>query len=240
MAYLVWHNFGGHTKQSVSHRTLSALLCTWAAYPDDSRSRFGGRPTRATAIAMVVVTSNPYPIWWRGITSAPPAQWSYVFEELTGQDTADEWALAAAIFVARTRRRTGHGPTFAELFAELLPDTGGLPAPFPGSLDFVERRRAVTGFRGHTTIEWRRRGMIGWDRDVPRSLRVGKAFRERSRQRQSTGDDRPRPRAGIDAALAPGITRVFPGEPGDCGGAHRYSLLGCEQSTPGAIGGEYR
>lgn len=142
---------------------------------------------------MVAVTSNSYPIWWRGITIAPPAQWSYVFEELTGPDTAEEWALGAAVFVAQTRHRTGRGPTFGELFTELLPDTRGLPAPFPEGLDFAERRRAVTGFRGHVTIEWRRRGMIGWDKDVARSLRVGHAFRERSRQRQLIRSSRPHP-----------------------------------------------
>lgn len=143
---------------------------------------------------MVVVTSNPFPIWWRGITTAPPAQWSYVFEELTGADTAEEWALAAAVFIAQTRRRTGRGPTFSELFTELLPDTAGLPAPFPEDLDFAERRRAVTGFRGHVTIEWRRRGMISWEKNVTRSLRVGPVFRERSRHRQQARNARPRPR----------------------------------------------
>lgn len=133
---------------------------------------------------MVAVTSNSYPIWWRGITTAPPAQWSYVFEEFTADDTATEWALAAAVFIAKTRRRTGHGPTFAELFSELLPDAKGLPTAFPEGMEFAERRNAIRGFRGHVTIEWRRRRMISWDKDVARSLRVGPAFRELSRQRQ--------------------------------------------------------
>lgn len=125
-----------------------------------------------------------YPIWWRGIASPPPAEWSYLFEEFTGDDTAEEWALAAAIFIAQTRRRTSHGPTFSELFGHLLPDTRGLPSPFPPGLDFIARRRALTGFRGHVAIEWRRRALISWDKDVARSLRVGRAFRERSRVRQ--------------------------------------------------------
>lgn len=67
----------------------------------------------------------------------------------------------------------------------LLPDTGGLPGPFP-ELEFMERRRVVTGFRGHAAIEWRRRGMISFDRAVMRSLRVGRAFREHSRLRQQS------------------------------------------------------
>jgi len=130
------------------------------------------------------VTPDPDPIWWREIHSPPPAQWAHVFDELTGKDNAEEWALAAGIFVAQVRRRTGRGPTYAELFAHLLPDTDGLPAPFPPGLTYFERRRALTGFRGHVTIEWRRRGMISWETGVMHSLRVGRAFRARSRDRQ--------------------------------------------------------
>ncbi|NYD53584.1 hypothetical protein [Microbacterium pseudoresistens] len=107
-----------------------------------------------------------------------------MFEELTGDATADEWALAAAIFIAQTRRRTGAGPTFSEVFASLLPDTSGLPGPFPPELGPDERRLAISGFRGHVMIEWRRRDMIGFDKGVTRSLRVGREFRRRSRQRQ--------------------------------------------------------
>lgn len=135
---------------------------------------------------MVAMASEPYPIWWRGVPVPPPAQWTYVFEQLTGDDSAEEWALAAAIFIAQTRRRLGRGPTFAELFAHLLPDADGLPAPFPEGLTYRERHLAVAGFRGHATIEWRRRGMISWETSVTRSLRVGRAFRERSKQRQSS------------------------------------------------------
>lgn len=133
---------------------------------------------------MVAVGPDPNPIWWRGIDTPAPAAWAYVFEDLTGEDTADSWALAAAIFVAQTRRRTGHGPTFSELFTHLLPDSSGLPAPFPDGLEFIDRRRAISGFRGHAATEWRRRNMISWSSGVTRSLRVGRAFREQSRRRQ--------------------------------------------------------
>jgi uncharacterized protein YqjF (DUF2071 family) len=127
-----------------------------------------------------------YPIWWQDIDSPPPAEWIFTFEDFTGDDTAEQWALAAAIFIAQTRRRTAAGPTFAELFVHLLPDTEGLPGPLPRNLDFAERRRAVAGFRGHAAIEWRRRGMISYDNGVMRSLRVGREFREQSRRRQQT------------------------------------------------------
>ena len=145
--------------------------------------RVTGRPVRATAIVMVEMPES-YPIWWQEIDSPPPAEWVFMFEDFTGDDTAEQWALAAAIFIAQTRRRTTAGPTFAELFTHLLPDTDGLPVPLPRNLDFMQRRRAVAGFRGHAAIEWRRRGMISFDNGVMRSLRVGREFRERSRRRQ--------------------------------------------------------
>ncbi|MBW9093037.1 hypothetical protein JNB62_05025 [Microbacterium jejuense] len=145
------------------------------------------------------MAAEPFPIWWRGITAPPPSAWQIMFSEFTGEDTADEWALAAAVFIAQTRRRTSHGPTFAELFTHLLPDTDGIPGPFPDGLNHHERRRAVTGFRGHVAIEWRRRGMISWDKDVTRSLRVGREFRSRSRRRQQDGGASPRHPASVNS-----------------------------------------
>lgn len=133
--------------------------------------------------------TNSSPIWWQGIEAHPPATWVYAFEDFTGEDTADQWGLAAAIFVAQVRRRTSGGPTFAELFMHLLPDSRGLPGPLPAGMDFMERRRAIAGFRGHAAIEWRRRGMISFDKDVMRSLRVGRTFREHSRRRQQAPVD---------------------------------------------------
>ena len=146
--------------------------------------RVAGEARAATANVTAAMASDSYPIWWRGIEVPPPAEWAYMFESFTGDDTGDEWALAAAIFIAQTRRRTGLGPTFAELFTHLMPDSHGLPAPFPRDIEFIERRRAVAAFRGHVTIDWRRRGLISFYKGVTRSLRVGRAFRERSRHRQ--------------------------------------------------------
>lgn len=137
----------------------------------------------ATAKAMAEM-HEAYPIWWRGADAHPPAEWAYMFDAFTGDETAEEWALAAAIYVAQVRRRTGAGPTYSELFTFLLPDTSGLPGPFPSGLEPDERRRVISAFRGHVAIEWRRRGMISSDKGVKRSLRVGREFRERSRQRQ--------------------------------------------------------
>lgn len=182
MAYSVWHNFGGHTKQSTPIGLLRFLA---RVLPSPMTSGLvAGKARAATANVTATMASDSYPIWWRGPDVPPPAEWTYMFESFTGDDTGDEWALAAAIFIAQTRRRNGLGPTFAELFTHLMPESRGLPAPFPPGMEFIERRRAVTAFRGHVTIDWRRRGLISFDKDVTRSLRVGRAFRERSRHRQ--------------------------------------------------------
>lgn len=149
--------------------------------------RVAGEARAATANVTAAMASDSYPIWWRGIDMPPPPEWVYMFEAFTGDDTGDEWALAAAVFIAQTRRRSGVGPTFAELFAHLMPENHGLPALFPREMEFIERRRAVAGFRGHVTIDWRRRGLISFDKGVTRSLRVGRVFRERSRRRQVAG-----------------------------------------------------
>lgn len=146
--------------------------------------RVAGEARAATANVTAAMASDSTPIWWRDIDAPPPAEWAYMFEVFTGDDTGDEWALAAAIFIAQTRRRTALGPTFAELFTHLLPECNGLPTPFPPEMEFIERRRAVAAFRGHVTIDWRRRGLISFDQGVTRSLRVGRVFRERSRHRQ--------------------------------------------------------
>lgn len=184
MAYSVWHNSVGHTKQSTTRRITSTLhVC---CPPLGRRSHRGAEPTRATAIVMVKVPDEAFPIWWRGAPHPPPGPWKYIFELFTGEDSADEWALAAAIFIAQYRRRHSCGPTFREVFEYLLDDTGGVPSRLPREWDLFERRRANGGFRGHVTVDWRRRGYIGFDKQVTRSLRVGPRFREESRRRQFT------------------------------------------------------
>ena len=140
-------------------------------------------PAHPEATAMTKATERRFPIWWRRIDAPPPAAWAYIFEQFTGDETADEWGRAAAAFIAQVRARTGRGPTFSELFAYLLPDTSGMPGPLPEELGRVERWRARSGFRFHAAIEWRRRGMIAFDRDVPRSLRVGRRYRQLRRSR---------------------------------------------------------
>lgn len=129
------------------------------------------------------MTGQVRPIWWRVVHRTPPIAWVETFNDFTGENTADAWGLAAAIYVSRTRRRTGRGPTFGELFLELLPDGRGLPSTLTG-LTFLERRQVFHDFRLHIMIEWRRRGWVQWDHGVERSLRTGRTFRETSRARR--------------------------------------------------------
>jgi len=131
-------------------------------------------------IVEVWVVTDTRPVWWRAVEAPPPDIWVDTFEDFTGSETADQWGLGAAIFVAQTRRRTGSGPTFSELFKEILIDTNGVPSELPESIEFLQRRKLVSDFRIYVAIEWKRRGWVSWNPNVPRSLRVGRAFRELS------------------------------------------------------------
>lgn len=75
--------------------------------------RVAGEARAATVIVTALLALDSNPIWWRDIDAPPPTAWSYMFECFTDDDTGDEWALAAAIFIAQTHRRTTLGPTFA-------------------------------------------------------------------------------------------------------------------------------
>lgn len=129
-----------------------------------------------------IVASRSFAGWWHGATYPPPAPWRYTFELFTSGDTADEWGLAAAVYIAQYRRRHSRGPTLLELFTHLLPDTEGIPSPLPDAWNTSERRLAVSDFRDHAALEWRRRGYIRFDKQVSHSLRVGPEFRARSRR----------------------------------------------------------
>lgn len=145
-------------------------------------------PAQVGVIVEVSVVSDTRPIWWRAVEAPPPAIWQDTFNDFTGEDTAGQWGLGAAVFIAQTRRRTGSGPTFSEMFKAILIDTDGLPSALPDSIDSMQRRRLIRDFRIHVAIEWKRRGLVDWTPGVPRSLRVGPAFRELSRQRTLSGD----------------------------------------------------
>lgn len=124
------------------------------------------------------------PVWWPDdLAPPPPAAWVIAFDDLTSDETAEQWGLAAAIFISQVRRSTGAGPTFSELFRHLLPDTDGLPSPLSPRLSALDRNRVTVAFRGYVAIEWRRRRMINFDRDVSRSLRAGSEFVAHARRR---------------------------------------------------------
>lgn len=128
--------------------------------------------------------TDPRPILWSATEVKAPDAWIEAFNSLTAEERADELGLAAGIYVARVRRRTGRGPTFSELFAELFKDTP-LHPEWPSGLTYPVRATIHHAFRLHVAIQWRRRGWISWDPGVERSLRVGPTFREQSRARQA-------------------------------------------------------
>lgn len=124
------------------------------------------------------------PIWWSAAEVKAPDAWIAAFRALTDEEQADEMGLTAAIFIARVRRRTGRGPTFSELFAELFPHDQ-LHPEWPPGLTYPVRATIHHAFRLHVAIQWKRGGWISWDPGVERSLRVGPTFREKSRARQA-------------------------------------------------------
>lgn len=128
--------------------------------------------------------TNPRPIWWSAAEVNAPNAWIEAFDALTDEERADELGLAAAIFIARVRRRTGRGPTFSELFAKVFLEEP-LHPDWPTGLTYPVRATIHHAFRLHVAIQWRRRGWISWEPGVERSLRVGRRFREQSRARQA-------------------------------------------------------
>ena len=124
------------------------------------------------------------PTWWIATDVEAPREWQDAFEALTEEKRADHLGLAAGIFVATVRRRTGGGPTFKELFAALFNDKT-LHPEWPAGLNYVTRTAILHAFRLHVAIQWKRGGWISWDKDVERSLRVGPTFRERARAHQA-------------------------------------------------------
>lgn len=141
-------------------------------------------------IVEVLVVSDTRPIWWQTVETQPPYRWVDAFEDFTGQTTADQWGLGAAIFIAQTRRRTESGPTFSEMFREILIDTNGVPSELPECIEFQQGRELISNFRIYVAIDWKRRGWVSWDQNAPRSLRVGRAFRELSRLHKMSRDIR--------------------------------------------------
>lgn len=120
------------------------------------------------------------PTWWIATDVAAPREWKDAFEALTEEKRPDHLGLAAGIFVATVRRRTGSGPTFKELFAALFNDKP-LHPEWPAGLNYVTRTAILHAFRLHVAIQWKQGGWISWDKDTERSLRVGPTFRERAR-----------------------------------------------------------
>ena len=90
--------------------------------------------------------------------------------------------------IHRTSRATDPpGPTFQELFKHFLPDANGLPDVFPSGMIYVDRRLVLHDFRLNAAVEWRRRGFVDWDTNLPRSLRPGPRFRAAMQRTGLTG-----------------------------------------------------
>lgn len=124
------------------------------------------------------------PTWWTSPEVAVPDAWIQRFDALTDEQQADHFGLAAGIFIATVRRRTGRGPTFKQLFAALFAKEP-LHPEWPAGLNYATRAATLHAFRLHIAIQWKRGGWIGWEKDEERSLRVGPTFREQARAHQA-------------------------------------------------------
>lgn len=129
--------------------------------------------------------TDPRPVWWSSTEIEAPETWRDAFEALTDDAAADRHGLTAAVFIARFRRRARRGPTFSELFGGVF-EEASLHPEWPDGLSSAARAAILRSFRLHVAVQWKRRGWIAWDPGVARSLRVGRTFRERSRERQAT------------------------------------------------------
>lgn len=129
------------------------------------------------------MTVHTKPSWWRLTTEVPP-EWTTAFATLTSDEGTESFGLAAAIFISRTRKRTGRGPTFAELFAEIQTLNPALAPQWPDDASKSAQRTTLQFYRYLVAAHWKREGWINFDRGLERSLRTGRTFRQRSRERQ--------------------------------------------------------
>ncbi|WP_140425475.1 hypothetical protein [Cryobacterium sp. N21] len=101
-----------------------------------------------------------------------------LFLELTGEDTSDEWARGAGLYIRHVRKTTKARPSFSRLFNKLLSQNeAGATAP----------RKQKYFFNQIVAIHWRRRGWIWFTRDScslsegPASKDFGRAQRAKAR-----------------------------------------------------------
>jgi len=113
---------------------------------------------------------------------ALPSDLGALIGNITSEDLASEWGLKAALYVTRFRKRSGHGPTFAELFDGL-----GLSGASGDATTGIAWDRFDThvlfSFRLHVAVQWKRDGWIYWT-GTSRSLRAGPMYSEAARRYQ--------------------------------------------------------
>lgn len=122
--------------------------------------------------------------WWPVPNHPPPTDWVKLFNYFQSPQVAGHLGPRAARYIMRVRAKTGQGPTFSELFAELGVVTANLSEP-PDDIP----RGLRTSLRGRLLLSLalalHGRGWIRWSEET-RSLDVGPRF---------DPNRRPRPRA---------------------------------------------
>ena len=119
-----------------------------------------------------------------------------LFLELTGDDTSDEWARGAGLYIRHVRKTTKARPSFSRLFNKILSENEAWVMA-PGRQKYF--------FSQNVAIHWRRNGWIWFTRDSY-SLAEGpasKAFRrdQRARARASLFVVKERPAFRLETEL---------------------------------------
>lgn len=108
------------------------------------------------------------------MTRPAPLAWRVLFVGLTQGVSAQEWGLAAGLFIIHHRRRHSEGPTFREVFEHLFPETHGEPSQTLEDWTREEWFLAKQRFRMGVILAWARLGYVAYDPNVSRSLRAGR------------------------------------------------------------------
>ena len=132
-----------------------------------------------------------------------------LFLELTGDDTADEWARGAGLYIRHVRKTTKARPSFSKLFRKLLSENEAWMRA-PGKQKYF--------FNQIVAIHWRRAGWIWFTRDsyslaegpASRAFARGQRAKARaSRQEARVNDPLPRRKVGRRVVTERTTLRAF-------------------------------
>lgn len=112
--------------------------------------------------------------WWTSARRPAPLAWRALFTELTIGASAEQWGLAAGLYIIHHHRRHDEGPTIRDVFSHLFPDTNGLPSLSAEDWARKDLNLARHRFWTAVIVVWRRLGYVQHEVGVPNSLHAGR------------------------------------------------------------------